>query len=169
MVSKRHRTRGRRAGYTLMEVMVASSVSFVILSSLVGLQYMTAFTGKNYLNQTRARTIRRNTLDQIRFRLFNAKIGTCAVSSEGHRLDYSDPNLAGVASAFDFDRGSLIYDADTGDGAGPVVLVKGARDVRFDLLNAGSIVRVSVSSAANVGKGGVDEEIGETMVYLRNH
>jgi hypothetical protein len=63
-----------------------------------------------------------------------------------------------------------MYDEDISDSVSPVEVAQGPIDLTFelDIDSSGGLVRVLVKSAADVAFGDVDEQDGETAIYLRN-
>jgi len=148
------------------------------------MQLISVRTIKNLYGPTRARSSRMQALNQIRFRLADAQIGTCTVSDGNHRIRFHDPNLgAGVISEFQFnpDQKTLYYDDDVGGGSGARAVVKGPIDITFTLgstwLDApsytvyrgtDSIVTLYVQTSSELAYSRIDLKEGETVVYLRN-
>jgi prepilin-type N-terminal cleavage/methylation domain-containing protein len=171
----RPRTLSRRRGFTLLELMIAISISTLVVSAVISLQYITAKNIKDLYGQTRTRSSRMIALDKIRYRLTNAKVGTCVVSNANHRIEFKDPNLGGVTSTFYFspDTRTLFYDRNISDGSTPDEIVSGPIDVTFQLqepnnLGFCTIILLKVRSSSDTSCGDVDLQDGNTSIYLRN-
>ena len=151
-------------------MMIAVSVSSLVMMGIYSLQLISGRSIKEIYGQTRTRSSRMRALDQIRYRLCEARIGTVNVSQGDHRIEFVDPNLGGNASAFFFvePTNTLFYDIDINDGAPAVSVLRGPIDITFDLQSAGAMVQLRVKSQAHMAHGDVDVQDGETTVYLRN-
>jgi prepilin-type N-terminal cleavage/methylation domain-containing protein len=170
-------------GFTMVEVMVASAIALLVMVAVVELQVLTARAVKDFYGTARARSERMVALNQIRFRLSDARIGSCVVSDGGHRIQFVDPTIGNVRSEFNFvaDEATLYYDMDTSDLGGQRAVAEGPIDVTFTLgsthldapdyaafAGTDSIVTVYAKTSSDVAYGDVDLRDGETVVYLRN-
>jgi prepilin-type N-terminal cleavage/methylation domain-containing protein len=179
--SERHSLAGvrlssRRRGFTMMEVLISSVISGMVSAMVVWLMFQAALTSKDMYAETRTRSTRMGALDQIRYRLIEAQIGTVDITQANRRIEFMDPNL-GVTSAFFFnpdpalfpnlDVNTLYYDEDI-DNSDPRAVVEGPIDLTFETESAGAIVKLNVRTQAPIGFGDVDTQDGETVVYLRN-
>jgi hypothetical protein len=108
-------------------------------------------------------------LDQIRYRLVEAQIGTVTITNGDRRIEFVDPNL-GTTSSFFFDAGDskLFYDDDIDDGTDEIEVIDGPIDLTFETEEEGALVKLNVRTQAPIGFGDVDTQDGETVVYLRN-
>ena len=106
--------RGRRAGFTLLETLVAAAIASMVMGGVVALMYITARTLKELYGPMASRSERMNALNQIRFRLCEAGVSTCAVTDDNHRIRFRDPNFDGKTSElyFEPDSQTLFYDED---------------------------------------------------------
>ncbi len=176
-----------RRGATLLELMIASVVSSMVMGAVAALMWTSGRAIKTVYGQTRTRSSRMRAIDQIRYTLANAEIGSVAEfdavyepPEEGeteqgelagyHRIDFIDPTNGGGGSTFFFNAGdeTLFYDADTGDGTSAAAILTGPVDVLFEV-EAAELVRIRVkTSSVNTYGGDVDTQDGETLVYLRN-
>ena len=178
MAIRLHRTRnaGRRSGFTLMEIMISMAISSMVMVAIAGLQYFSSRSIHELYGQTRTRSSRMQALDQIRFRLCEARVGsiTChGLSQSGigyYRINFIDPNIGGKTSSFYFVRSArtLYYNRDIDDGIPAVPVVKGPIDITFELQSGGAIVLLRVRSAAEMSHGDIDRQDGETAIYVRN-
>lgn len=172
-------TAGRsKRGFTMPEVLIAIGIMGVMLVSIASLQYMSALTTKEVYGETRTRASRMRALDQIRYRLCNARVNSVSLSEEDdayggyHYIEFVDPNLGGPTSSFQFnpaDR-TLLYDDDVDDAGDAVKVLTGPINISFDLndeMKEGLVV-LKVKSSAAVKRGDVDIQDGETIVCLRN-
>ncbi|MFC1601709.1 type II secretion system protein J [Candidatus Sumerlaeota bacterium] len=178
----KHRRFRRQGGFTLMELMIATAISAFVVGGVISLQLITARTMRDIYGPMQSRSERLNALNQIRFRLCDAKIGSCVVSDEGRRLRFEDPTVGdGVTSEFYFDQTEriLYYEADVSSGNTREV-AKGPISITFELGNdsldpggtvpfgSDSVVTLRVETADELVYANVDERDGETVVYLRN-
>ncbi|MCH8333944.1 prepilin-type N-terminal cleavage/methylation domain-containing protein [Candidatus Sumerlaeota bacterium] len=166
------RRRRARKGLTLIEIMIATSISTIVMATVVGLQLLSARAVIELLGSNRTRSARTLALVRIRSTLSNAQIGTFVISDNNHRIQFIDPSLLGVTSAlfFDTDSNTLFYDANINDGANALHPVKGPIDVTFepDPLAPLAMILVKVRTESQISFGEVDSQEGETSVYLRN-
>jgi len=120
---------------------------------------------------TQARSARMIALDQIRYRLTDGKVGSCVVSDSDHRIRFNNPNLgSSITSEFYFDTATktLFYDDDVSSGLSGQAVAEGPIEITFELESAGAIVKVTVKTEADLAYADVDEQDGESAVYLRN-
>lgn len=162
------RPRRTRAGMTLTELMVAVAIASVVSFAVISLQIISGHTIKEVNGQTMTRSSRMRSIDQIRYKLYNARIGSCVVTENDHRLEFEDPNLGGVTSAFFFENETLFYDDDIDDATPARNLVNGPIDITFGLESAGALVRLKVKTSSEMAHADVDVQDGETLIYLRN-
>lgn len=149
--------------------------------SIVGMVVLGALgeggvTAKSLIDKGRSRAARMRVMDQIRYRLVEARIGTPAVSDSNHRLEFQDPNLE-TTSAFQFVTATreLLYDRDVSrkeSGENPMFGGVKVADVPFDLIfsirKSGALIAVRMGASVGSGIGEGDGPSGETLVYLRN-
>ena len=157
-------------GMTLVEVMIGASISMMVIGVVVGLMFISGRSIKEIYGQTRTRSARMMALDQIRYRLVNAQIGSVQISEEEHRITFRDPRFGGATSSFSFDPNTrtLFYDDVVGDTQSPMAVVTGPIDITFEVLQAGALINLKVKSASHMKYADIDEQDGETVVYLRN-
>jgi prepilin-type N-terminal cleavage/methylation domain-containing protein len=155
-------------GMTLPELMIAIAISSAVSFAVMSLQIFSGKAIKEIQGQTRTRASRMRAIDQIRFRLFNARIGSCEITQDGHRLEFNDPNKGATTSAFFFAGETLFYDEDVADGAAALSLVRGPIDITFELESGGALVKLKVKTSSTMKYADVDIQDGETVVYLRN-
>lgn len=172
---------GRRKGFTLVEVLIAASISSMIMLMVASLQLLSAKAIKDMYNKTSTRAAQMRALDQIRYRLMSASIGSIAVedgdATEGYReIQFEDPMLGGAVSRFFFDADSniLYYDDDMDDGTDNIdgfeddndaveglAVAKGPIDVRFFPQNFNATIRLFIKSEAYVAAKKVEQEAVE--------
>lgn len=159
-----------RRGFTLVEMMIGLVIASGLGLVVAGLQYTSARSIKQLYNQTRSRSHRMQAVDQIRYRLYSGRIGSCALSEMNHRLEFNDPNLGTTTSAFYFDteEGFLYYDEDISDANVGRRIAWGLSDVTFDLDATGGIVLLSIESTAIIRYDDEEVRTEYTQVYLRN-
>lgn len=164
---------GSRRGLSMAEVVVMMLISLLISVVVVGLMYESALAIKDMYAETRTRSTRMIALDQIRYRLSGAAIDTVTITNANHSIEFANPNLGwGTISRFDFipsDR-RLLYDDNVDDNVDAVEVAQGPIDLTFELdtESSGGLVRLHVKSAADVAFGDIDEQDGETAIFLRN-
>lgn len=174
----------RRRGFTLVETMMAIAVSALVMSGVLYVQYVSTRTIKELYGPTRARSDRMHSLNFLRFTLANAKIGSCTVSENGHRIDFIDPTQGTtITAAFRFDPNdsTLYYDDNINSSPGFRSVSKGLIDIEFTLgtpmldtpnyvthKGADGIVTLYVRTASHLAYSNVDLRDGETVVHLRN-
>jgi len=188
--------RSASLGFTLIEAILALTISTIIIGGVVSLQYMSARTINDIYGPTRSRSERTMALNQIRFRLCDGRIDSCKVFNDlneeaesgesGRRIQFEDPNLAEggapVTSEFYFDPSTrtLQYKMDITD-ADYQVVAKGPIDVTFTkgsrfldppnyIVYKGTeaLVTVYVQTSSELSYSKVDLRDGESVVYLRN-
>lgn len=170
------RTYSRHAGFTLVEMMIAMAISSLVMVAIASMQYIGARAQKEMYGVGNTRSSRMQSIDTIRFRLCNARVGTlqfssaCTTGSGFHQIEFIDPNRGGVTSSFRFDEDAhiLFYDEDIADGQAARDVVRGPIDVSFESLHGGAIVSLKVKSSSDMLYADVDIQDGETLVYLRN-
>ena len=168
--------RRRLRGFTLVELMISLAISTITMLVIASLQSASGRAIKEMYGQTRMRAARMTALDQIRYRLVDARVGSITASQPNedgdgfHQVDFIDPNLGGVTSRFvyDADTLTLFYDDDISGGAAAYAVVVGPIDISFELENAGAIVFIRVKSRTQMVLGDVDLQDGETAIYVRN-
>jgi len=172
--------------FTLVEMMIAAVISSMVMASVIAIQYLTAKTINELYGPTRSRSVRMIALNQIRFRLCDARIGSVTVSDGNHRIQFEDPNISAggtpVQSEFYFDTAhrTLYYNADiehpkpTAVTRGPinVMFIKGSLALdppNFKVFKGtDAVVTVFVQTSFELSYSKVDLRDGETLVYLRN-
>lgn len=177
----------KRRGFTLIELLIAATISSFVLMSVLSIQYITARTLKELYGPTRSRSARMSALNQIRFRLCDAKVGSIIISDGNHRIQFTDPNLTRdgvvILSEIYFDTAdkTLYYDLDI-DNSKPIKLVRGPINISFRkgsreldppdyklYTGVDAVVTVFVQTSDELAYSKVDLRDGETIVYLRNY
>lgn len=182
------RARHSRRGLLMAEVLIASAIGAMITGVVVWLMYESALAVKDIYAETRTRATRMVALDQVRYKLADAHSDSIVISNSNRTIQFQDANQSsGVTSQFTFvpddpadpdddhdqNLRVLWYDEDISvNEAGEVPglglrVARGPIDFTFERSGFG-IVRLLVKSAADVSFGDVDEQDGETLVYLRN-
>ncbi len=160
-------------GMTLVETMIAVSIATLIVSAIAALQFISARSINDLYRQARMRSVRMITIDQIRYRLMDARIGSLALVNGGRQLQFTDPNLAGAPSAFSFNPTThvLSYDDNINALPGFQEVSKGIEELTFQLEGPAmspTRVRIHLKTLTNLAQGRSDAQEGETLVYLRN-
>jgi prepilin-type N-terminal cleavage/methylation domain-containing protein len=177
----------KRRGLTLVELLIAAAISSFVLVSVLSIQYITARTLKEIYGPTRSRSARMSALNQIRFRLCDARVSSVVLSDDNHRIQFTDPNLTRegvvIRSEFYFNTANktLYYDVDV-DNSKPIILVKGPINISFRkgsreldppdyklYKGIDAVVTVFVQTSDELAYSKVDLRDGETAVYLRNY
>lgn len=166
---------GRR-GFTLTELMISIAISSLVMVGVMSVQWISGRGIKEMYGQTRTRSSRMRGLDQIRYKLIEAKIGSVVLSQPNsagtayHRIEFKDPRLGGVTSTFYFNSttNTLYYDDDIAGGGAAYSVVLGPIDITFKTESAGAIVDLYIKTSATMVMGDVDIQDGETAIYLRN-
>jgi len=171
---------------TLLEVLVASAITVMVLLAVVYLFYIGALTTREIYGPTRSRSARMIAFNEIRFRLCDARIGSCSVLESSHKIQFIDPNNKSggndVTSELYFDTAQrILYYKKNINTDAPIVIAKGPINITFtpgstDLdvpnhqvfLGIDSVVTVYVQTSSELSYSKVDTRDGETVVYLRN-
>lgn len=165
--------RRARRGFTVVEMIIAMMISGIVTGVVVGLLYESALAIKDMYAETRTRATRMSAIDQIRYRLSDSVVDTISISGSNRQIEFANPNVEwSTVSRFVFVPSTrrLMYDEDIDDGVAGIEVARGPIDLTFelDLNSSGSLVRLNVKSAADVAFGDVDEQDGETAIFLRN-
>lgn len=164
---------GRRRGSTMAEVTIMSAISLLISIVAADLMYETSLTVKEVYAETRTRATRSIALDQVRYQLSGAVLDTVEITNANRTIEFGNrKNGWDTVSRFVFlpSVRKLFYDDDISDNQGAVVVASGPIDLTFELDDQGAngLIRVKVKSAAEVAFGDIDEQQGETSIFLRN-
>ena len=163
------RPRHKRRGYTLLEMMVAASISSLIMIAVASLQSISAVQIKNLSGQSKTRQTRMAALDQIRYILMNARVGSCSTQQYGRYIQFRDLNVSKTMnSAFYFvaSTRTLYYNKGVTDGIPAVSVLQGPVDIIFTVEKQ-ALVKIWVKSASQKNYGEVDTQDGITKVQLR--
>lgn len=177
----RSRIRANRRGFTMVEVVLSIGISTFIMLGVASLMLISGRAIKELYGETRTRSSRVRAIDQIRYRLANAVIGSITeyeaeydpdsgVLIGYHRLEFLDANQGGSLSVFSFDPSdnTLTYDVNIDDMVDGVPVTVGPINVTFEL-EALEMIVVKVKTASSNRYGGdLDTQDGVTKVYLRN-
>ncbi len=161
--------RGRR-GFTLAEVIIAVGITSMVMLVMTSLQFMSARTSRELMGKTHMRASRMQAIDAVRYRLVNARIGSCIIDMDARRIRFEDPNLPGTTSGFIFNpsQRTLFFDDELGSGDPPLPVARGPIDITFEAQEGGAVVLIRVKSASSMPYQDLDEQEGEVAVYLRN-
>jgi len=127
--------------------MVAMSVLTMVFLAMAFLQSATAKQARSLYGD--ARTLHRAelVLQRIRFMLYMGQVGSAVVKDDGRTLEFVNPNLGGLTSAFKFLSGKVYYYADkTAAASTPGQGIGLIHDLEFEILGAGNAVRVTVTT-----------------------
>lgn len=195
-VYKQSGTRHATRGFTMIELVVASAISVLVLSGVMALQYLSARTAQELYGPTDSRSQRMIALNHLRLTLTEAKVGSCVVSdttvgsASGHRIRFVDPNQQAVGwktgdpvitSEFYFNTTQklLYYNPNIASGSGSIV-ARGPINILFTLgtldldpahttyMGTDGCVTLYVLTEAALAYSKVDTRDGETVIYLRN-
>lgn len=172
------RPAGRRlGGYTLMETLVSMALMMVTMSAVGAMMLLSARSTRELYAHTRGRSSRMLALDQIRYRLTDARIGTVEFL-DGDEIDgyrtilFLNPNTGTGLSRFHYDAEmkTLFFDDDFSDGGYDQFSVGDLlADVRFrSAAPDAAVIGVIIRTITPVGPGQVDSQEGDTLIYLRN-
>jgi len=157
----------------------------MVMAQVMGLFWLSAVTIKDLFGPIHSRTARSIAINEIRFRLSDARIGSAVIFDNNHKIRYVDPNLrtggADVTSEMYFvpDERTLYYKENISSGA-PIKIAKGPIDITFTLgttdldpnhvlrLGQDSTITIFVRTSSDLSYSRVDTRDGETVVYLRN-
>jgi prepilin-type N-terminal cleavage/methylation domain-containing protein len=171
----------RRGGFTMVEVMIAVAISTLITMAVASTMFISGRAIKEMNGQTITRSSRTRAIDQVRYRLADAEIGSVTEYQADfdletgdlvgyHRIEFTDPTNGGATSAFYFNtaENTLYYDADVADGEPAEAVVVGPINLTF-VIEAQEIIELSVrTESTNAYGGDVDTQDGTTKIYLRN-
>ena len=162
------RKSSRNRGFTFMEIVVSMSICSLILADMA---LIILFTGHNLRKMTNESEASKNVsfvLESLRYTLSMADYTSVAISNGDHRIEFQDPNLGGITSAFEFRDGYLWYDRDTSDETEEK---QGRRLVNMTFEPGASIniIHVDIFSRGRSG-----EIVGDLIrvsadIYLRNN
>lgn len=161
--------RRRPVGMTLLELIVAITISSMVMIALASLQHITTLQTKNVFGQVWARQTRMMALDQVRYRLMNARVGSVTITDSGHMITFQDLNLSKTLySWFQFNPANrtLSYNELAGDGIPAKAIITGPVDITFTKENP-ALVKIWVKTVANYAYGQVDSQDGVIKVQLR--
>jgi len=139
--------------------MIAIGITGLVMVAVAEMMFLSARSNKAIFAQSRTRQARMMAIDQIRYRLANALIGsvegfnqTNADDEEApplyHGITFTDPTQANVTSSFEFvpdprieagtlgrndPKGTLVFDNDVDDATDGVVVARGPVDVTFQI------------------------------------
>jgi hypothetical protein len=188
---KKHR--GQLA-FTMIEAVIAFSLSLLISASIMYLYYTSARIIKDIYGPTRSRTARMIAFDVIRYQLSDAKQDTCVVEDSGHLIKFKNPNIAAAASAFQYvakdkagdyglpDDRALYFFPDYSKKNEFREVVQGPINISFTLgsklfdkahgytmfVKTGSFITLNIRTSSDLAYSNVDIRDGETGVFLRN-
>ncbi len=177
--SMSHRARSwKRRAFTLAEMVISVGILGFVGASTSYLMLTSALTAKELYGTTDSRSQRMIALNQIRYRLCDARIGSVnkgidASAYNWRLMTYVDPTLPGSPTCtfyFRPDTRELLY--KEGNGAFET-LAKGPIEVTFHPgtsagIGAEALVTIFVQTSSDLRYGQVDIRDGETVIYLRN-
>lgn len=165
-----HLRPGRRLlGMTMPEVMIAVSISAVVFIALVYMQIASARSTRTHYSQARSQTQRQQALDQLRYTVMMARIGSATVLDNGRTLQFVNPNLgAGTISSFFFQNNSLFYDEDISDADPAIEKTTDLDDVWFEVVPPGATVVIHVENSSNLEAFNTIVENNQIGLFLRN-
>jgi prepilin-type N-terminal cleavage/methylation domain-containing protein len=162
------RYKGKSKGFTLVEIVVATTICCIIL---VFAAFVVNTTAKNIRKMTNDGEGARDisvALEFLRYTLTMADYTTVSISNANHRIEFQDPNLAGITSAFEFRNNNLWYDFNINDMEDDKRIAR-AVNITFTPVSAGTVMQVYLLSRGRTGET-VAENIETTCdIYLRNY
>lgn len=179
------RRKVQEGGMTIFELTVALAIAALVMSSVLYLQYISSRIIKETYGPTNSRCARMIALNEIRFRLADAKTGSCQVSNSNHTIEYCDPNqrdgTTTMTSRLSFDsaarqlyyRRNILSGSDVSIAKGPINITFTRGSIDLDPLHStymgtDAVVTIFVQTSAELAYSNVDLRDGETVVYLRN-
>lgn len=154
---------------TFLELIVSITISSMVMVALASLQHITTLQSKNLFGQVWARQTRMMAIDQLRYRLMNARVGSVVIKDDGHTIEFADLNLSKtMKSRFQFtpSNRTLSFNKLIGDGVPGKAVIRGPVDITFTLENP-ALVKIWVKTASNYSYGEVDTQDGAIKVQLR--
>lgn len=144
----------RRAGMTLVELMIASTIAVMMMGTFSYFMLITSRGSQQNLQFVRTQFEALNTLDSIRPLLMPARFSTISLGNEGRTVNFQDPWRVGITSSIEFDTtdGFVYFVRDIANpGAFEVALNSTlVSDVRFTTEQSSSMISVSVTTMATV-------------------
>lgn len=104
-----------KSGFTMAEMLIAMAICSMILITIAIVIQFTAHNVRKITNESEGSKNVSFTLEYLRYTLSMADYSTAVISNANHRIEFQDPNLLGIESAFEFKGGHLWYDRDTSD------------------------------------------------------
>lgn len=159
----------QRLGMTLVEVMIASSIMVFVFLALTFLQIASARSTKTNYSQARSQTERQQAIDQMRYTIMMARIGSATVLDNGRTIQYNNPNLGpGITSSFFYENETLFYDEDIADADAAVIKTENLDDVWFEVIPPGATVVIHVSNTNDLKAFESIIENNQIGLFLRN-
>lgn len=156
-----------RIGFTIIEVVIAMTVCSMILVFAAFVVNATAKSIRKMTNDGEGARDISVALEFLRYTLTMADYTTVTISNENHRIDFQDPNLGGITSAFKFYNNHLWYDRDTSDMEDDKRIAR-AVNITFSPISAGTVMQVYLLSRGRVGEVLVENIETTCDIYLRN-
>lgn len=155
-------------GFTIVEVVIAMAICSIIL---IFAAFVVTATAKNIKKMTNDGEGARDisfALEYLRYTLTMADYRTVSITNDNHRIEFQDPNLAGITSAFDFHDNHLWYDKNINDMEDDKEIAR-AVNITFSPASGGTIIEVYLLSRGRTGDV-IAENIETTCdIYLRNY
>lgn len=195
VLNNRLRFTPRNRAFTLIEVMIAVTISTMIMATVVSVMLISGRLVKDLFSKTQTRSAQMQALDQVRYRLCDASMASVTTVgangdangdgvNDGYReIRFKNPNLgSNITSRFFFDaaKNTLYYDDDMSDGndnmagyndsdsAEGLAIAKGPIDVRFLPQNGNATIQLSIRSEGYIAykKTGVDAQGNATYTVV---
>lgn len=152
----------------MTEMLIAMVICSMILITIAIVILFTAHNVRKITNESEGSTNVSFTLEFLRYTLSMADYTTVAITNANHKIEFQDPNLGGIQSAFEFKNGHLWYDRDTSDmeeeeKGGTLI------NMTFTPIFAGTVIHVYSLSHGRSGE--IEGQPIQTSadIYLRNY
>jgi len=152
----------------MTELVIAMAICSMILVFIAFVLMSTAHNIRKMTNESEGSKNVSFVLEYLRYTLSMANYSTVVISNASHRIEFEDPNLGGIESAFEFKSGHLWYDRDTSDleeeeKGGTLI------NMTFTPIFASTVINVDILSRGRSGE--IEGEAIHTasVIYLRNY
>jgi len=152
----------------MTEMVIAMTICSMILVFIAFVVLSTAHNVRKMTNESEGSKNVSFVLEFLRYTLSMADYTTVAISNANHRIEFQDPNLLGIESAFEFKSGRLWYDRDTSDLEEEEVgghLIS----MTFTSIFAGTVIHVDIISRGRSGEIEGEAIQSSADIYLRNY
>jgi len=176
MTKLSERDQKRKKGFTITELVISMTVCSFILVFVAFVLMTTAHCLRKMTNDTEGGRDVSVAIEFLRYTLSMADYSTVfishegVISPEGHRIDFKDPNLGSIESAFEFRDGALWYDYDISDTEEDKKVAR-LINLTFSITSTGSnpnVIHMALISQGRTGEVEKENIQAEADIYLRN-